>query len=211
MYQGTAHHRDGKKYILLGETETSREPYLYVGDDKALSELELKKGEKVKITWVEIEGEDCILEIEVDRDAPKIESAKVEKTDNGDLVLTVVASDENLYSLEVDHSHGNYGTWPGKLPEFTVYADPSNPYGTPEAERAFAEYGVTVDYDADTQTWTITFKSDGDAMGVINDEGISNGKIEFYLVAHDAFGNSSGDMDGNYVKVVYPPEEGNGG
>lgn len=213
VYQGTAHHRDGK-YILLGETETSRGvPYLYVGDDKALSELELKKGEKVKITWVEIEGEDCILEIEVDRTAPKIESAKVEKTDNGDLVLTVEAFDKNLYSLEVDHSHGKHGKWwsQAQLPEFTVYADPSNPWGTPEAKAQFDTYGVTVDYDADTQTWTLTFEADGQVMDVINDPELSNGAVEFYLVAHDAFGNSSGDMDGSYVTVVYPPEEGKDG
>ncbi|GEM_PF-1302165 len=150
-----------------------------------------------------------IVGVLVDETDPVIKSAKVEKN-NGDLVLTVVAEDENLYSLEVDHSHGPYGRWydEANLPEFTVYADPSNPWGTPEAKAEFERYGVTVDYDADTQTWTITFKSEGLAMGVINDEDISNGAIEFYLVAHDAFGNSSGHMNGNYKTVVYTPEEG---
>ncbi|MCG1013273.1 S-layer homology domain-containing protein [Tepidanaerobacter sp. GT38] len=148
----------------------------------------------------------------VDETDPEIKSATVEKNENGDLVLTVEASDENLYSLEVDHSHGKHGKWSqANLPEFTVYADPSNPWGTPEAKAQFETAGVTVDYDADTQTWTITFKSDGQAMGVINDEDISNGAIEFYLVAHDSEGNSSGDMDGNYEKVVYTPEEGKDG
>ncbi|MGB4657323.1 MAG: hypothetical protein WBI43_07125, partial [Bacillota bacterium] len=79
------------------------------------------------------------------------------------------------------------------------------------AKGAFAQYGVTVGYNADTQTWTITFESNGGAMSVINDQNLSKGAIEFYLVAHDAFGNSSGDMDGNYEKVVYTPEEGKDG
>lgn len=148
----------------------------------------------------------------VDETDPVIKSAEVVKNEAGDLVLTVVAEDENLYSLEVDHSHGKHGKWASAgLPEFTIYADSDNVWGELKEGMDPEDFGVTAAYDAENQTWTLTFGADGQVMGVINNPELSNGAVEFYLVAHDAFGNSSGDMDGNYEKVVYTPEEGKDG
>jgi len=140
--------------------------------------------------------------------SPEIESATVEKDADGNLVLTVIANDENLYSLEIDHSHGKHGKWAqANLPEFTVYASEKNPWGTQEAKGQFDSAGVVVAYGAEAQTWTITIKENGLIMSVINDENISNGAIEFYLVIHDEAGNSSGSMyDGSYYKVSYTPD-----
>lgn len=138
----------------------------------------------------------------------EIKSATVVKDEDGNLVLTVVANDENLYSLEVDHSHGKHGKWSqANLPEFSVYASETNPWGTIEDQQQFEAAGVTVAYDANTQTWTLTFEKGKYAMNVINDEAISNGAIDFYLVVHDEAGNSSGDMDGNYLTVSQPANE----
>ncbi|MGI5971841.1 MAG: S-layer homology domain-containing protein, partial [Oscillospiraceae bacterium] len=50
--------------------------------------------------------------------------------------LIVTASGTNLYELEVDHS------LEGDLPEFSVYASETNPYGTDEDKTAFESYGV---------------------------------------------------------------------
>src|SRR5690606_7129479 len=46
-------------------------------------------------------------------------------------IWTVQASDANLHSLEVDHSMEDV------LPEFTVYADAGDPYGSLEALAEF--------------------------------------------------------------------------
>ena len=72
----------------------------------------------------------------------------VELAHDATFVLTVEAYDDNLYELEVDHNIA-------ELPEFSVYASEDDPYGGQEDE--FAEFEVTVDYDADEQKWTIDF------------------------------------------------------
>ncbi|MGI6359417.1 MAG: hypothetical protein ACOX2K_12270 [Bacillota bacterium] len=66
-------------------------------------------------------------------------------------VLSVDASDEHLYELEIDHN------LEGVLPEFSVYADEENPYGSDDDKAAFEGCGVEVTYDADEQKWTIDF------------------------------------------------------
>lgn len=139
---------------------------------------------------------------------PEIKSAEVIKDASGNLLVTVEASDDNLFSLEVDHSHGSFGKWKeAKLPEFTIYADESNPWGILKEGMNPEDFGVSAEYDADSQTWTLTFHADGQVMDVINNEDISNGAIEFYLLAHDKLGNSSGSMnDGSYEKLVFTPE-----
>jgi len=63
-------------------------------------------------------------------------------------VLTVDAFDLNLYELEIDHS------FEGTLPEFSVYADALNPWGTPEDKAQFDAAGVTIAYDETAQKWT---------------------------------------------------------
>ncbi len=98
------------------------------------------------------------------------------------LVLTVDAADLNLYELEIDHILESDPT----LPEFSVYASETDPYGGDGA--LFASAGVTVDYDATEQVWTIDF---GD---VITDKFITNGGITFYMVLKDLAGNTWGSM-----------------
>ncbi|HPS33522.1 MAG TPA: putative Ig domain-containing protein, partial [Anaerolineaceae bacterium] len=99
-------------------------------------------------------------------------------------VLTVDALDNNLFELEVDHS------MEGSLPEFSVYADADNPYGSAEAAAQFAAMGVSVSYDATLQKWTIDF---GEA---VTDAFITNGGITFYFVLQDTEGNQWGTMYG---------------
>ena len=74
----------------------------------------------------------------------------------------------------------------GVLPEFSVYADSDNPYGDDKEE--FIRAGVTVDYNAAEQEWTIDFGSD------ITDIFRDNGVITFYLVIKDMAGNQFGSM-----------------
>ena len=101
-------------------------------------------------------------------------------------VWTVDAEDlgDNLYSLEIDHS------MEGTLPEFTVYASETNPYGTPEAQAEFAAIGASVSYDAATDTWTIDFGE------TVTNMFVSNGGITFYIVIKDDVGNQWGTMFG---------------
>ncbi|HPR39464.1 MAG TPA: hypothetical protein PKY19_04690 [Oscillospiraceae bacterium] len=96
-------------------------------------------------------------------------------------VLTVTANDDTaLYELEVDHS------MEGTLPEFSVYADSTNPYGTAEDKTTFEAQGVYVTY-ADG-VWTIDF---GETVtGLI----AANGGITFYLVVKDTAGNAWGSI-----------------
>lgn len=99
-------------------------------------------------------------------------------------ILTVDAKDDNLYELEIDHSmESNPGT-----PEFSVYADETDPYGGDGA--LFDAAGVSVTYDATLQKWTIDFGA------TITDTFVTNGGITFYLVLKDAEGNQWGTMYG---------------
>lgn len=106
----------------------------------------------------------------------------VELAHDENFVLTVKASDENLYELEVDHS------LEASLPEFSVYASATDPYGSAEDAAAFAAAGVVVTYDADAQEWTIDF---GEAVtnAIVANEGVT-----FYLVIKDEAGNEWGSM-----------------
>jgi hypothetical protein len=99
-------------------------------------------------------------------------------------VLTVDALDNNLFKLEVDHSMES------TLPEFSVYADAGNPYGSAEDAAQFAAMGVSVSYNAALQKWTIDFGE------TVTDAFITNGGITFYLVLEDLEGNQWGTMYG---------------
>lgn len=99
-------------------------------------------------------------------------------------VLTIDALDTNLYSLEIDHS------MEGSLPEFTVYADSANPYGSAEAKTAFEAQGVFITYDSVAQVWTIDFGNTVTNLFIANPNGIT-----FYMVLKDLAGNTWGSMD----------------
>lgn len=96
-------------------------------------------------------------------------------------ILTVDASDDNLYELEIDHSLET------SLPEFSVYAGETDPYGGDVDD--FITAGVTVNYDATNQVWTINFGEN------ISNAFVSNGGITFYMVLKDLGGNTWGSMD----------------
>ena len=106
-------------------------------------------------------------------------------------VLTVDAADDNLYELEIDHSLA------ASLPEFSVYADALNPWGTPEDKAQFDAAGVTVAYDDVEQVWTIDFGPD------VTDAFIANGGITFYMVLEDLAGNTWGTMYGTTPENTY--------
>lgn len=92
------------------------------------------------------------------------------------LVLTVTAqNDGDVAELEVDHSlHATY-------PEFSVYANEANPYGTADDKADFDALGVTVSYNAANSQWVID-------LGPIITQGVvsTSGSITFYFVIKDA-------------------------
>ena len=129
--------------------------------------------------------------------APTLDSVSpdrgsIELTTGQNFILEVDAADldDDLRSLEVDHSLGSYSGTPDaeQLPEFTVYADADNVFGSPEAESAFGAEGVSVEFDAATDKWTIDFGP------VITDKFVANEGITFYLVLKDEAGNKLGTM-----------------
>ncbi len=100
---------------------------------------------------------------------------------NEHFVLTVAASDDTaLYELEIDHN------MEATLPEFSVYADSANPYGTPEDKAAFEAQGVHVTYAGGV--WIIDFGQ------TLTDVFLARGGITFYLVIKDEAGNAWGSM-----------------
>jgi len=129
--------------------------------------------------------------------APTLDSVSpdrgsIELTTGQNFILEVDAADVDgdLKSLEVDHSLGKFSGTPDaeQLPEFTVYAAADNVFGSPEAESAFGAEGVSVEFDAATDKWTIDFGP------VITDKFVANEGITFYLVLKDEAGNKLGTM-----------------
>jgi hypothetical protein len=108
----------------------------------------------------------------------------VELASGESFVLTVDASDtgNNLYELEIDHNIS-------ALPEFSVYANAANPYGTAADKTEFESYGVVVNYFVSEQKWTIDF---GDT--VTTNYFIGN-NVTFYIKLIDFAGNAFGSMD----------------
>lgn len=102
-------------------------------------------------------------------------------------VLTVTATG-SLSELEIDHNIS-------ALPEFSVYAGTSDPYGGDES--AFDAAGVTVTYDEDDQTWTI------DLGSTVTETILENGGITFYLVVKDNNGYHFGTMFGTTAENTF--------
>jgi parallel beta-helix repeat protein len=70
--------------------------------------------------------------------------------DSGTFILTVDASDVNgLCELEIDNSMESI------IPQFSVYANTGNPYGSAADKTQFEAVGANVTYDATLQKWTI--------------------------------------------------------
>jgi uncharacterized repeat protein (TIGR02543 family) len=107
--------------------------------------------------------------------------------------LKIRASDKNLFELEIDHS------LEATLPEFSVYASEDLPYGSLEAKARFEAYGVTVDYDAESQTWEIDF---GENVTTF----VSAKKVKFYIVLRDKSGNQWGTMYGTTPENTFEYE-----
>ncbi|MFA7628618.1 MAG: Ig-like domain-containing protein, partial [Candidatus Dojkabacteria bacterium] len=74
------------------------------------------------------------------------------------------------------------------LDEFSVYASEDTPWGTDADKDQFDAAGVSVTYNATTQTWTIDFGAE------ITDTFVSAGGVTFYIVLYDQAGNSWGSM-----------------
>ena len=125
-------------------------------------------------------------------DSVSPDRGSIELTTGQNFILEVDAADVDgdLKSLEVDHSLGKFSGTPDaeQLPEFTVYAAADNVFGSPEAESAFGAEGVSVEFDAATDKWTIDFGP------VITDKFVANEGITFYLVLKDEAGNKLGTM-----------------
>ncbi|WP_035375950.1 InlB B-repeat-containing protein, partial [Haploplasma axanthum] len=134
---------------------------------------------------------DSATDPKVDKYAPQIEEAEFNIV-NGRLVLVVKAYDENLKELEIDHNLERLA----ELPEFSVYADSTNPYG--DSKNAFEQLGVIVTFK--DGEWTITF-------GESREEIIKNNTNKFvvYFVVSDYAGNKFGSMDpttpGNTIEI----------
>jgi hypothetical protein len=125
-----------------------------------------------------------------DTTAPALQSVTpsegdVELAYGANFILTVDASDENLYELEIDHS------LEGTVPEFSVYAaEGDGAYGTAGDKADFEAAGASVSYDEDEQKWEIN-------MGpAVTDAILLNHGITFYIVLKDASGNQWGTMYG---------------
>lgn len=124
----------------------------------------------------------------LDNEAPTF----VEATSEGNIYLSendtfewyFQANDLNLYELEIDHN------FEGVLPEFSVYASEENPYGSSEDQAQFIAAGVTVTFDAETQTWTIDFGQ------TVTDIVRNAGQFKLYTVVSDIMGNELGTMSG---------------
>jgi len=111
--------------------------------------------------------------------------------ENEAFILVIEASDPNLFSLELDHNLSHL------LPEFTVYANQLDPYGSIEDENAFIAAGVTVTYNELTQTWTIDFGNS------VTTTMIDNDGVTFYMVIKDTFDNQFGSMDPTTVENTF--------
>ncbi len=153
-----------------------------------VSDLQIFASSSVDAANDEVVITNLIVSGEVDTGSdPTLESVSpaagaYEITLGDNFVWTVYADDVDgdLYELEIDHS------LEGTIPEFSVYASATDPYGGDEAE--FSAAGVTVTYDESEQSWTIDFGE------TVTDLFVNNG-ITFFIVLKDNEGNQFGSMD----------------
>jgi predicted ester cyclase len=121
-------------------------------------------------------------------------------------VTFVATHDKELAYLEIDHNLGKHGELPAgvdTLPEFKLYPDEDNPWGSEEAAQEAAMYGVSATYDATNTTWTVTFG--GDALKQIRTltAQYTGNKFKIYSLVCDVEGVKSGSMyDGTYETTI---------
>ncbi len=143
-----------------------------------------------KYLLVDIEGNVYISTINFtkeDVEAPELVSFTGE-WDQEKIEVKITAKD-NVYlsSVEVDH------TFEENLPEFWIYNNINNPYGTDKDKQQFESYGVTVTLtknELNEYEWTINIT--GSAYETINAN--DNNEIIFYIVIRDTVGNQLGSM-----------------
>lgn len=126
--------------------------------------------------------------------APVIDEAgsSIAADDAGNVVARIKVNGEQLYSLEVDHNAE------GLLPEFTIYADSANVWGTPESASQAVTAGVEATY-VDGE-WVITFLDGGAAKDVFMTQ--RGGRFRLVFVAANAEGTKSGSMSGQEYFVL---------
>jgi ABC-type transporter Mla MlaB component len=130
-------------------------------------------------------------------------------------VTFVATHDKELAYLEIDHNLGKHGELPAGvdiLPEFKLYPDAANPWGSEQAAQEAEDYGVSATYDAANTTWTVTFG--GEALAKIRSltAQYTDNEFKIYSLVCDVDGVKSGSMyDGTYettiVTLVDPLQE----
>ncbi|NLK12914.1 MAG: InlB B-repeat-containing protein, partial [Candidatus Phytoplasma sp.] len=155
-------------YIWI-DGKTTNDGWVILPTELALDEVEYTEAGKEQVWFIDQT---------VDETAPVLLEKTLQIID-GKLVLVIKAQDDNLYSLEVDHSLNTN--------EFTVYASEQDPYGGQQA--AFKELDVVVVF-ADG-TWTITFGNG--AMDLIKSV-TQLDEFKVHVVIKDHVGNAFGSM-----------------
>ena len=114
--------------------------------------------------------------------------------------------DKELSYLEIDHNLGKHGSLPSEvegLPEFKLYPNADNPWGSEEAAQQAETYGVSAIYGAANTTWVITFG--GDALDQIRDltSKYTDNQFKIYSLVCDVNGNKSGQCMMVAMKLQY--------
>ena len=124
-----------------------------------------------------------------------------------DFTVTFVAThDKDLEYLEIDHNLGKHGSLPSEvegLPEFKLYPNAENPWGSEEAAQQAETYGVSAIYGAANTTWEVTFGGKAlDDIRALTAE-YTNKQFKIYSLVCDVDDIKSGSMyDGSYEVTV---------
>lgn len=114
--------------------------------------------------------------------------------EDGNVVMRVQATGEELESLEVDHNVAEF------LPEFRLYADSGNVWGNPESVQQAIDLGVDASYR--DGMWTLTLLAGGEALNTVINE--RDGEVRFFFVARNKRGGTSGSMaGGDYFELSH--------
>ncbi|ATO37825.1 hypothetical protein AB4J90_17330 [Geobacillus thermodenitrificans] len=98
----------------------------------------------------------------------------------------------DLAFIEIDHNLENV------LPEFKLYADPSNVWGDAKSAEQAEKLGVSASYDKDSQKWVLTLNNNGENSALAKIlENASDAGYEFklYQKVVDIHGNESSDFN----------------